>query len=85
MRDIHPDYRQVVFWDSAAGKGFLTRTTLAPTETMTWEDGKDYPVVRVDVSSLTHPFYTGQQRVLDTAGRVEQFRRRYGNRTPTAK
>jgi len=52
---------------------------------MTWEDGTDYPVVRVDVSSLTHPFYTGQQRVLDTAGRVEQFRRRYGNRQSIAK
>ena len=78
MRDIHPDYREVVFWDTAAGKGFLTRSTLSPSGTMTWEDGKDYPVVRVDVSSLTHPFYTGQQRVLDTAGRVEQFRRRYG-------
>lgn len=84
MRDIHPDYRKVLFWDSSAGKGFLTRSTLSPSETMTWEDGKDYPVVRVDVSSLTHPFYTGQQRVLDTAGRVEQFRRRYGQKTPAS-
>jgi large subunit ribosomal protein L31 len=75
---IHPDYRPVVFRDRAANFAFLTRSTVRTERTVTWEDGGTYPVVDVDVSSASHPFYTGQSRVLDTAGRVEQFRRRYG-------
>jgi len=80
---IHPDYHPVVFFDSSIGEGFLTRSTATSGATTTWTDGNDYPVIRVEVSSLTHPFYTGQQRVLDSAGRVERFRQRYGTRTPS--
>jgi large subunit ribosomal protein L31 len=75
---IHPDYRPVVFRDRAANFAFLTRSTAASTRTIYWEDGNTYPVFDVEISSASHPFYTGQARVLDTAGRVEQFRRRYG-------
>jgi large subunit ribosomal protein L31 len=75
---IHPDYHPVVFRDRAAGFAFLTRSTAVTGQTVTWEDGNTYPVIDVETSSASHPFYTGQARVLDTAGRVEQFRRRYG-------
>jgi large subunit ribosomal protein L31 len=75
---IHPDYHPVVFRDRAAGFAFLTRSTVTGKETVSWEDGNTYPVIDVETSSASHPFYTGQARVLDTAGRVEQFRRRYG-------
>ena len=79
-RTIHPDYRPVVFQDAAADFRFLTRSTLTSTRTVEWEDGRTYPLVDVDVSAASHPFYTGRSRVMDTAGRVEQFRRRYGDR-----
>jgi large subunit ribosomal protein L31 len=75
---IHPDYHLVVFRDRAANFAFLTRSTADSERTLTWEDGSTYPVVDVEISSVSHPFYTGQTRVFDTAGRVEQFRRRYG-------
>ncbi|MCL3777676.1 MULTISPECIES: type B 50S ribosomal protein L31 [unclassified Actinomyces] len=82
---IHPEYSPVVFRDKAADFAFLTRSTLAPRvppgQTIEWEDGHTYPVVDVDVSSASHPFWTGRGRVLDTAGRVERFERRYGRRT----
>jgi large subunit ribosomal protein L31 len=77
---IHPDYRPVVFRDASAGLSFLTRSTRGSEKTITWEDGNDYPVIDVEVSSASHPFYTGKATVLDTAGRVEKFRRRYGQR-----
>ncbi|MBD3780140.1 MULTISPECIES: type B 50S ribosomal protein L31 [unclassified Cellulomonas] len=80
---IHPDYHPVVFRDVSAGFAFLTRSTLTSDRTVEWEDGNTYPVVDVDVSSASHPFYTGRSRVLDTAGRVEKFRRRYGITAPT--
>ena len=76
----HPDYRLVVFRDRSAGTSFLTRSTARPAQTVEWEDGRTYPVVDVDVSSASHPFWTGRARVLDAEGRVEKFRRRYGNR-----
>ena len=76
---IHPDYHRVIFRDRAANVAFLTRSTAASQRTITWENGTTYPVVNVEISSASHPFYTGQARVLDTAGRVEKFRRRYGN------
>lgn len=75
---IHPDYHPVVFRDASAGFAFLTRSTATPAATIEWEDGNTYPVVDVEVSSASHPFYTGNARVVDTAGRVEKFRRRYG-------
>ncbi|MDX2705900.1 type B 50S ribosomal protein L31 [Streptomyces sp. PA03-6a] len=76
---IHPDYRPVVFRDRAADFAFLTRSTMTSDRTVVWEDGNTYPVVDVEISSASHPFYTGTARVVDTAGRVERFRRRYGN------
>ncbi|MFF7854300.1 type B 50S ribosomal protein L31 [Streptomyces sp. NPDC007904] len=83
-KGIHPEYGPVVFRDRAAGYAFLTRSTLAarvPADrTVEWEDGRTYPVVDVEVSHVSHPFYTGTARVLDTAGRVERFERRYGGR-----
>ncbi|MFJ8043981.1 type B 50S ribosomal protein L31 [Kitasatospora sp. NPDC096147] len=75
---IHPEYRPVVFRDKAGGLAFLTRSTMTSSTTVEWEDGRTYPVIDVEVSSASHPFYTGKSRVLDTAGRVELFERRYG-------
>jgi large subunit ribosomal protein L31 len=77
---IHPQYRPVVFRDPSADFAFLTRSTATSTRTIEWEDGNTYPVIDVDVSSASHPFYTGRQTTLDTAGRVEKFRQRYGTK-----
>jgi large subunit ribosomal protein L31 len=80
---IHPEYRPVVFQDANTGDAFLTRSTIDSTKTIEWEtpDGvATYPLVVVEVSSASHPFWTGSRRVLDTAGQVEKFRRRYGTR-----
>ncbi|GIH97436.1 type B 50S ribosomal protein L31 [Planobispora siamensis] len=77
-KGIHPDYRPVVFRDPSADFAFLTRSTITGTKTIEWQDGNTYPVVDVDVSSASHPFYTGRSRVLDAAGRVERFNQRYG-------
>ncbi|KQX56349.1 MULTISPECIES: type B 50S ribosomal protein L31 [unclassified Streptomyces] len=77
---IHPAYEPVVFRDSASGTAFLTRSTMTSDKTVEWEDGNIYPVIDVEISSASHPFYTGTARVLDTAGRVEKFQRRYGAR-----
>ncbi|GAA2794751.1 type B 50S ribosomal protein L31 [Streptomyces showdoensis] len=81
---IHPPYGPVVFRDKAGGFAFLTRSTLTSDRTVEWEDGHTYPVVDVEISSASHPFYTGTARVLDTAGRVERFEKRYGRRNPPA-
>ena len=75
--DIHPDYREVVFQDVTSDFKFLTRSTISSKETIKWEDGNDYPLVKVDISSATHPFYTGQNKVRDTSGRIDKFKRRY--------
>ena len=75
---IHPAYGPVVFRDRAAGHAFLTRSTATSSQSVTWEDGNTYPVIDVEISSASHPFYTGSARVVDTAGRVERFNRRYG-------
>jgi large subunit ribosomal protein L31 len=77
-KDIHPVYRPVVFRDVTTDFAILTRSTASSQATVEWEDGRTYPVIDVEVSSASHPFYTGRTRVLDTAGRVEKFRRRYG-------
>ncbi|MFI5729783.1 type B 50S ribosomal protein L31 [Kribbella sp. NPDC051587] len=77
-KEIHPDYRRVVFRDKSGNFSFLTGSTSASTETIVWTDGNTYPVVDVEISSATHPFYTGNQRVMDTQGRVEKFKKRYG-------
>ncbi len=75
--DIHPeDYRLVIFHDNSSGARWLVGSTVESSETDTWEDGKEYPLARVDVSSASHPFYTGEEKVMDTAGRVERFKNR---------
>ncbi|GAA5151804.1 type B 50S ribosomal protein L31 [Pseudonocardia eucalypti] len=79
-KDIHPEYRPVVFQDSLTGDAFLTRSTATSERTITWADGRTYPLLVVDISSYSHPFWTGRGRVLDSEGRVEKFRRRYGDR-----
>ncbi|MHA6759454.1 type B 50S ribosomal protein L31 [Streptacidiphilus sp. PAMC 29251] len=76
---IHPAYRPVVFRDKVGGLAFLTRSTATGAHTIDWEDGRSYDVIDVETSSASHPFYTGSARVLDTAGRVERFNRRYGS------
>lgn len=78
--DIHPEYRLVVFQDQSAGASFLTRSTIATSETVEWSDGNQYPLARVEISSASHPFFTGTMKIVDTAGRVERFERRYGAR-----
>ena len=75
--DIHPDYREVVFQDLASDFSFLTRSTVKSKETIKWEDGNEYPLVKVEVSSASHPFYTGKHKLMDTGGRVDRFKRRY--------
>ncbi len=77
-KGIHPDYRDVVFQDISTGVTFLTRSTMKPKDTTVLSDGKEYPLVKVEVSSQSHPFYTGKQKIVDTAGRVDRFRRKYG-------
>jgi large subunit ribosomal protein L31 len=86
MKNIHPTYGPVVFRDTSAGFTFLTRSTLAgdtaggpgrPTATNPWSDRNTYPVVDIEISSESHPFWTGSARVVDTAGRIEKFRQRY--------
>ncbi|MFE6128690.1 type B 50S ribosomal protein L31 [Streptomyces sp. NPDC056437] len=76
---IHPESRPVVFRDRAADVAFLTRSTADSARTIQWEDGNTYPLIDVETSSASHPFYTGTSRVMDTAGRVQRFERRYGS------
>ncbi len=83
--DIHPAYAPVVFRDLASGATFLTRSTVSSDKTIEWEDGNTYPVIDVEISSESHPFYTGKQRILDTGGRVARFEKRFGKRGDQAK
>lgn len=75
---IHPEYKKVVFQDLSADFAFLTRSTIDSKETVKWEDGNEYPLVKIDVSSASHPFYTGKHKMLDSGGRVDRFKKRYG-------
>ena len=75
-KEIHTKYRDVVFQDAASGTLFLTRSTVATSESVEYE-GKTYPLYQVEISSASHPFYTGKQQLVDTTGRVERFRKRY--------
>lgn len=75
---IHPEYREVVFQDVSSDFSFLTRSTVETEDTIKWEDGNEYPLVKVEVSSASHPFYTGKHKVLDSGGRVDRFKKRYG-------
>lgn len=75
--DIHPQYQDVVFQDVTSNFAFLTRSTMSSKETIKWEDGNEYPLLKVEISSASHPFYTGKQKLIDTSGRVDKFRKRY--------
>lgn len=77
--NIHPVYRAVVFKDLSSGFEFLTRSTIQTKETIKWEDGNEYPLAKVEISSKSHPFYTGQDKRMDTTGRVEKFMNKYKN------
>ncbi len=82
---IHPEYRPVVFQDISTDFAFLTRSTVETGETTTWEDGNEYPLVKVEVSSRSHPFFTGKQRVVSAGGQVDRFHKRFGmNRGSTS-
>lgn len=76
-KDIHPKSRPVVFRDISVGFSFLTNSTANSKETVEWEDGNTYPLVTTEISSASHPFYTGTQKVLDTEGRIDRFKKRY--------
>ena len=77
-KDIHPeDYRTVVFKDMSNDYAFLSKSTAVTTETIEWEDGNEYPVIKLEISHMSHPFYTGKQNLVDTAGRIDKFKNRY--------
>ena len=78
--DIHPNYRPVVFQDLSEGATFVIRSTVETSDTITLDDGVEYPLVKGEISSASHPFFTGHMKIVDTAGRVERFERRYGTR-----
>ncbi len=84
---IHPEYRFVVFEDASADYRFLTRSTVKvdPSRTVQWEDGQTYPLVNLEISNASHPYYTGQMKIIDSAGRVERFNKRYGTRKKPVK
>lgn len=76
-KDVHPkEYRQVIFEDVTAGKRFLIGSTVATEKSDKWDDGKEYPLFQVEISSASHPFYTGISKTIDTAGRVDKFKKR---------
>jgi large subunit ribosomal protein L31 len=76
-KNLHPaDYRPVVFSDEVAGFAFLTQSTAQTNETIKWEDGNEYPLVKVHISSASHPFFTGEEKIIDTEGRVDRFKAR---------
>jgi large subunit ribosomal protein L31 len=78
---IHPKaYKFVVFKDTSNGHTFLGRSTAGSKETVTWEDGKDYPVIKLEISNTSHPFYTGKNMLVDTAGRIDKFKKRYAKK-----
>jgi large subunit ribosomal protein L31 len=76
--DIHPKYNDVVFQDVSSDLAILTRSTMTSKDTIKWQDGKEYPLIKVEISSASHPFYTGKHKVIDAGGRVDKFRKRYG-------
>lgn len=80
-QDIHPkNYRFVVFKDMSNGTSFLTRSTAASKETIKWEDGNEYPLIKLEISNTSHPFYTGQKVLVDTAGRIDKFNKKYAKK-----
>ena len=85
--NTHPVYNEVIFVDTSCDFKFLTRSTLEVkgSDKMTWTDGKEYPVVKIEVSSESHPFYTGKHKIMDTAGRIDKFRQRYAKNSAVTK
>ena len=79
-KGIHPEYREVLFHDISVDEYFIINSTLSTDKTKEWEDGKTYPYYPVEISSASHPFYTGQHKIVDSAGRVDKFRRKYGKK-----
>lgn len=85
-KGIHPEnYRMVVFKDISCDYAFLTKSTVPTRDTIVWEDGKEYPLVKLEISNMSHPYYTGKMKLIDTAGRVDKFRNRYKKKEETAK
>lgn len=80
--DIHPNYRFVVFKDISTDFAFLSRSAVNTPDKITWTDGNEYPLVKLEISSDSHPFFTGKQKLIDTAGRVDKFYSRYGGKKP---
>jgi large subunit ribosomal protein L31 len=79
-KGIHPEYKEVIFQDLQTDFKFMTKSTMTSKETIKWEDGNEYPLIKVEVTADSHPFYTGKKIFVDTAGRVEKFNRRYKNK-----
>lgn len=79
-KDLHPKVYDVVFKDVSSDFSFLGQSTQKSGETTEWEDGKSYPLIKVEISSASHPFYTGKQRVMDTEGRIDRFKKKYGRK-----
>lgn len=75
---IHPDYHKVVFMDTTTGYKFLSSSTKSSDETVEWEDGNEYPMIRVEISADSHPFYTGRQKFAQADGRIDRFNKKYG-------
>ena len=79
-KDIHPtEYRTVIFRDVSNEESFLTKSCAPSKETVTWEDGKEYPLIKVEISNTSHPFFTGKMKFVDTAGRIDKFKKRFAN------
>ncbi|OAX56325.1 type B 50S ribosomal protein L31 [Xanthomonas graminis] len=75
--DIHPKYHNVVFQDVTSDFKILTRSTMSSKDKVKWEDGEEYPLIKVEISSASHPFYTGKHKIMDTSGRIDKFQKRY--------
>ncbi len=84
-KEIHPKVQPVVFKDVSCDYSFLSLSTLTSKEKVKWEDGKEYPLITVEVSSASHPFYTGKQRIMDSEGRLDKFKKKYANMGTAAK
>ena len=76
-KDIHPKYQPIIFHDVSCNKSFLISSTLNPKEKMVYEDGKEYPLYKLDISHKSHPYFTGQQNLVDSAGRIEKYMKKY--------
>ena len=78
-KDIHPEYRNVVFKDVSTDFAILTKSTVQTSETIKWEDGNEYPLIKLEISHKSHPFFTGKQQLIDTAGRIDKLKSRYSS------